>query len=454
MLGAASVENSVVLDALRESAHRLTGAPADFDPLMERIGDASFVLLGGGSHGTHEFYRARADVTRRLIREKGFTAIAVEADWPDAHRINRYLRATSEDRDSVSALDAFRRFPSWVWRNADILDFIGSLRAHNDDARENAKVGFYGLDLYSLRASMEVVLEYLRDVDPAAAERAARRYGCFDHFGNDTRRYGLLTGLGLADSCEQEVVQQLVELRQSRSLGWGQGAAGSGHLSDERFYVEQNARLVQSAEKYYRTMFRGDASSWNLRDSHMAATLEELMMHLDHDGARTKIVVWGHNSHVGDARATNRADIGEHNLGQLIREHCGADAVLVGFTTYDGTVTAASDWEMTQERMRVRPALAASFEALFHAARLDRSLVLFPPHALVTSLLRQPRLERAMGVVYRPESERTSHYLEARLSDQFDAVVHFDRTRAVEPLERTARWESGPESPDTYPFAL
>ena len=438
------------IEAVRESARPLTGAAEDYDPLIEIVGDARFVLFGEASHGTHEFYRERAQITKRLIQEKGFTAVAVEADWPDAYRVNRYVRGVSDDTESVEALANFKRFPTWMWRNADILDFVGWLRAYNDARPTGAtSVGFYGLDFYSLNTSIIAVLGYLDKVDPEAARRARYRYGCFEHFGEDTQAYGYAASIGLSKSCEDEVISQLTEL-QRRAAEY---AGRDGRVApDEFFYAEQNARLVKNAEEYYRSMFRGRVSSWNLRDCHMAETLAALATYLQGQGQRAKIVVWEHNSHLGDARATEMGQAGELNVGQLVRERYGRDAVLIGFSTYSGTVTAATEWGGPAERKRVRPALPDSYEALFHELDLGRFLVVLRDDAAIASL-RRPRLERAIGVIYRPETERLSHYFSARLPEQFDAVLHFDQTRAVQPLEPGTVWETG-EAPETFPSGL
>lgn len=408
------------------------------------------MLLGEASHGTHEFYRERAQITKRLIKEKGFTAVAVEADWPDAYRVNRFVRGAGDDPEAVDALGGFKRFPAWMWRNADVLDFVGWLRAHNDSVPASVrKVGFYGLDLYSLHASIEAVLDYLDKVDPEAAWRARYRYSCFEHFGEDPQAYGYAAGIGLTRSCENEVVSQLIELQRQA----GELARRDGRIApDEFFYAEQNARLVKNAEEYYRSMFRRRVSSWNLRDRHMAETLEALIAHLDHEH-EAKMVLWAHNSHLGDARATEMGEGGELNVGQLARERFGHDAVLVGFSTHSGTVTAASRWGGPAERKRVRPALPLSYEGLFHDAGPPRFLLTLRDGGSAAAGLRQPRLERAIGVIYLPETERLSHYFHARLSDQFDAVIHFDQTRAVEPLERTGVWDAG-EVPETFPTGI
>lgn len=435
-------------EAVRQTAHPLTGTATDYDPLLNLVGDARFVLLGEASHGTHEFYRARAQITKRLIVEKGFTAVAVEADWPDAYRVNRYVRGAGDDASGTEALAGFQRFPTWMWRNADVLDFVGWLRAYNDDLPiGGAQVGFYGLDLYSLYTSITAVLGYLDKVDPEAARRARYRYGCFEHFGEDSQAYGYAAAFDLSQSCEDDVVVQLRELQHHAA----EYARRDGRLAaDEFFYAEQNARLVKNAEEYYRAMFCGRVASWNLRDQHMAETLDALATYLGRQGERARVVVWAHNSHIGDARATELGEQGELNIGQLARERYGRDAVLVGFSTYSGTVTAAADWDGPAERKRVRPALPGSYEALFHHTALPVFLLPLRGDGRAVAGLRAPRLERAIGVIYRPQTERVSHYFAARLPEQFDAVLHFDETRAVEPLERVAPWETG-EAPETFP---
>lgn len=441
----------LVSDVVGQAVHPLIGEVEDYDPLMKLVGDSPVVLIGEASHGTHEFYRERAQITKRLITEKNFTAVAVEADWPDAYRVNRYVRGTSTDEDAIDSLAGFKRFPAWMWRNADVLDFVGWLRSFNDEHSSRAtKVGFYGLDLYSLHTSIEAVLTYLDKIDPVAARRARLRYACFDHFGRDEQAYGYATGVGIAEPCEGEVVSQLVELHRSAA----EYARWDGRIAaDDYFYAEQNARLIINAERYYRSMFRGRVLSWNLRDRHMAETLEALIAFLGSQVTRPKVVVWAHNSHLGDARATRMGLDGEWNVGQLVRERHGRDAVLIGLTTNTGTVTAASNWDAPTERKRVRPALPGSYEALFHDLEKPRFLVQLRDEKQVASALKGPKLERAIGVIYRPETERASHYFEARLSEQFDAVIHFDETRAVEPLERTVEWEAG-EVPETFPTGI
>ena len=435
---------------VRDAAHPITGSADDYDLLLELIGDAQVVLLGEASHGSHEFYRERARITRRLIEEEGFAAVAVEADWPDAYRVNRWVRGRSDDRDAFAALGEFARFPRWMWRNRDVLRFVDWLYRHNAEQPEHRRVGFYGLDLYSLFASMQEVIRFLEKVDPEAAARARYRYSCFDAFGEDTQAYGYAAEFGVTRSCEDQAVQQLLEVQRDRAAL----AKRDGRVpEDELFYTEQNARLVRNAEEYYRTMFHGRVDSWNLRDRHMSETLEALIGHLGQGGSRVRVVVWEHNSHIGDARATEMGQLGEWNVGQLTRERMGDQSMLIGFTTYSGTVTAASDWEAPAERKRVRPALPESFEALFHTVGIPDFLLPLRGNARLVEALEEPRLERAIGVIYRPETERTSHYFEAQLTHQFDAVIHIDETRAVEPLDATAGDITG-EPPESFPSGL
>ena len=448
--GAAGPTEAAIIRA--EAAPVEDGVPTD-GALFDLVGDAQLVLIGEASHGTHDFYAARARMTRRLIEEKGFGAVAVEADWPDAYRVNRYVRDRSDDVTAEEALRGFERFPTWMWRNAAVLDFVGWLREHNDDLGrvERAKAGFYGLDLYSLYRSIHEVISYLEGVDPAAAARARARYACFDHAsGGDGQAYGFAAAFGAGESCEQEVVEQLADLQQ-HALEY---ARRDGLIAeDELFYAEQNAKVVQASAEYYRTMFSGRVSSWNLRDQHMAGTLDALAGHLSRQQGPAKIVVWEHNSHVGDARATELGSQGELNIGQLVRERHPGDCRVIGFTTYTGTVTAASDWSGPAERKWVRPALPDSVEELFHDTGEKGFMLSFGHAPRSAEVLRSARVERAIGVIYRPDTERQSHYFRARVADQFDAVIHIEETRAVEPLERTAGWEQG-EVPETYPFAV
>jgi len=434
-----------IVDAVRSAARPLTGAADDHDALLDLVGNARFVLLGEATHGSHEFYAERARITQRLIDEKGFTAVAVEADWPDAWRVNQYVRGAGQDADGRAALGGFERFPAWMWRNTAVLDFVEWLRRHN--TAHGAVVGFYGLDLYSMFTSIHEVLRYLEGVDPAAARAARQVYACFDHYDRDSQQYGYATSFGMSPSCEDGVLDTLRTLQQ-RAADYMQHAG-----ADAFFYAQQNARLVKNAEQYYRTMFKGRVSSWNLRDSHMADTLDAVAHYLSRDGKPARIVVWEHNSHVGDARATEIGRQGEWTVGELARKAYGRDACLVGFTTYDGRVTAASDWDGDAEHKRVRPALEGSYEAVFHATGIARFFLPLRDPSPVRDALMEARLERAIGVLYRPQTERQSHYFMAQLPRQFDAVVHIDRTTAVEPLDADSGWHAG-EPPETYPEGL
>ncbi|BAX92951.1 hypothetical protein MSG_02807 [Mycobacterium shigaense] len=444
---AAEVIGSVAIDAPE-------GVPPR-EALEELIGDARVVLIGESSHGTHEFYEARATITKWLIEEKGFCAVAAEADWPDAYRVNRYVRGHGVDESVNDALSGFERFPAWMWRNTVVRDFVDWLRIRNrrQHSGDQPQAGFYGLDLYSLHRSMQEVIAYLDKVDPKAAARARERYACFDHASaDDGQAYGFSAAFGAGPSCERQAIEQLVEI-QRNALAY---ARRDGLLAeDELFYAEQNAQTVRNAEEYYRAMFSGRVTSWNLRDQHMAQTLDALLKHLDrhHDVPSARIVVWAHNSHVGDARATEVSSDGQLTLGQLVRQRYGDQARLIGLSTYAGTVTAASEWGGIAERKGVRPALNGSIEELLHETGRKSFLVsadLSPDAADPLSVV---RLGRAIGVIYRPETERQSHYFHVRPADQFDAMIHIDQTRALEPLEPTSLWIVG-ETPETYPSGL
>lgn len=435
-------------EEIRLAAHPLTGSDKDFDPLLDRVGNARYVLLGEATHGTEEFYEARAEITKRLILEKGFTVIAWEADWPDALRLNRYITGQGADSDAEAALGGFKRFPIWMWRNTAIVELAEWLRRHNTMVRAGRpKAGVYGLDLYSLHSSMNAVIEYLSKVAPDAAAEARRRYACFEDFGDDPQAYGMTASVDRSLSCEQEVVEQLVEIQRRA----GEFLSRDGRMAaDELFYAEQNALLAKNAENYYRAMYRGRPNTWNLRDTHMTDTLDRLMAHLEGQGEQPKAVVWAHNSHLGDARHTEMSRRDEMNVGQLVRQRHGADAVLVGFTTHAGTVTAASDWDGVTERKRVRPAMRDSYEHLFHEAEAGDFLLRFDEHPNLEAILSTGKLERAIGVIYRPETERYSHYFFADLARQFDVVLHYDRSHALHPLDKTSEWDQG-ELPETFP---
>jgi erythromycin esterase-like protein len=440
------------IDVLRNEA-QLIRPDENFDRLLELIGDASIVLLGEASHGTREFYRMRADICRHLIVEKGFDAIAVEADWPDALCVSRFVQLASSDQTADQALAGFQRFPQWMWRNTEIVELVYWLRLHNSQiAPAGSRTGFFGLDLYSLRKSMAAVVRYLDRVDPEAAKRARERYSCFDHVAEDPQHYGYAVTFGLTKECEEEVVRQLVELTEEAAKHQSQEG---GTVPDELFYAQQNARVVKNAETYYRSMFQSRDESWNLRDTHMMETLDALREHIGkRKGSRAKIAVWAHNSHLGDARATEMGEHGQLNLGQLVRErYAPEETFLLGFSTHTGTVTAASDWDGPAELKKVVPSRPDSFECLFHDSGLENFLLPIRGRDKVQAALAERRLERAIGVIYRPDTERVSHYFHADLARQFDAVIHLDQTSAVKPLEYSALW-TPEEIPETYPFGV
>ncbi|MAX32103.1 MAG: erythromycin esterase [Halomonadaceae bacterium] len=435
------------LACVRQLATRLEERPSDFDALLEIGADRAFVLLGEASHGTAEFYRLRGEITRRLIEEAGFEAVLVEADWPDALRLNRFVADRSGDT-LMGAFGDFQRFPQWMWRNVEVRDFIAWLANYNA-AIHGAPVGFHGLDLYSLHRSAEAVIAYLEGIDAEQAERARQGYACLDHHG-DPLHYGRNVAFGLTPSCEAASVRLLVELLHKAPHYL---RADGRRAADAQFFAEQNARVVVHAEEYYREMFGSRVDTWNLRDTHMAETLAALHGHLRRQGGKGKVVVWAHNSHLGDARATEMGGArGQHNIGQLARQRFGAKQVLlVGFTMHTGHVAAARDWDGPVEQRWVRPSREDSYERLFHRSGLDRFYL--PLIDAASAPLEAPLLERAIGVIYRPETERGSHYFRSSLPRQFDAIFHLDETTAVEPFDTGEPWRKE-ELPETYPFGL
>jgi protein-L-isoaspartate(D-aspartate) O-methyltransferase len=410
---------------------------ADLNALLERIGSSRLVLLGEATHGTSEFYRMRERITRDLIVKKGFRFVAIEADWPDAARVDHYVR---HFQYPPSEWTAFARFPTWMWRNIEVSDFVNWLRDHNGSIGQRARVAFHGLDLYSLYDSIRSVLSYLDEVDPDSAKIARARYGCLTPWQRDPATYGHAALTGAYPTCEADVVRALGDLLAKRR-------SYAEHDSERFLDAEQNARLVANAERYYRTMYYGSRASWNLRDSHMFETLKNL---LAFHGAGSKAVVWAHNSHIGNAGATEMTARGEYNIGELCRKEFGADAYLVGFGTNGGTVAAASEWDGPMEVKTVRPALPDSYEQLCHATGHARFMLCLRRRGDLCGPkgLGKERLERAIGVIYRPETELTSHYFQANLPQQFDEYIWFDETHAVTPLS-TAEMKG---LPDTYPF--
>ena len=415
--------------------------PADLDPLLERIGDARFVLLGEASHGTSDYYRWRAAISQRLIREKGFSFIAVEGDWPDCYRVNRYVKDLADSgADAREVLDTFDRWPTWMWANEEIVDLAEWLRRHNEGLTEGRKVGFFGLDVYSLWESLYAVLGYIRKTDPSALPAAHRAFQCFQPFGEDVQEYARATAM-VPMSCEEEVIDLLGELRRREPRYRHDGR-------EEYFAAEQNALVVKGAEAYYRSMVRGGPESWNIRDRYMTQTLDRLMRQHGH---HAKAIVWEHNTHIGDARATDMADDGMVNVGQLVRElHAGEGVVLVGFGSHRGTVIAGDEWEAPMEEMPVPPGREGSWEDILHRAGEADKLLLLDDVRNDEAFLEE-RGHRAIGVVYHPERERYGNYVPTVLPRRYDAFCYIDETRALRPLHPRVDLEKLPE---TYPSGV
>ncbi|MDB4917661.1 MAG: Erythromycin esterase [Gemmatimonadetes bacterium] len=432
-----------MLADLRTAARPLR-TPADLDPLLDAIGDARYVLLGEASHGTSEFYTWRADISRRLITEKGFSFIAVEGDWPDCYRVNRYVKHLPDSgRSAEDVLHAFERWPTWMWANREVIALAEWLREHNRRIASGRQAGFYGLDVYSLWESMAAVVEYLERSDPEAATAARRAYSCFDPYHEDAQEYARATAL-VPTSCERETVSMLNALR-AKAAEYPR----DGH--DARFNAEQNALVARNAERYYRTMIRGGPTSWNVRDYHMVETLERLMMH---HGPLAKAIVWEHNTHVGDARFTDMANHGMVNVGQVVREnHDAPDVTLVGFGTHRGTVIAASEWGAPMRTMEVPRARDGSWEDLLHREIGANALLLFDGTGDGGIRdLDQPVDHRAIGVVYHSHAERWGNYVPTVVPRRYDAFLHIDETRAVDPLHMPVSRIN--ELPETYPTGM
>lgn len=422
-----------------QSSARPVTDPADLDPLIDYCADRRYVLLGEASHGTSEFYRWRSRMTARLIREHGFTFVAVEGDWTDCYAVNRYVKGFPGAPETIrDVLEGFDRWPTWLWANWEVLGFLDWLELHNDGLAEPDRIGFYGLDVYSLFESMEAVVDYLEDVDPDAAAEARAAYRCFEPYGADAQEYARAIRM-VPESCEDEVLEVLSRLRE--------GVETYDHGRDDVFSAEQNALVAKNAESYYREMVGSRADSWNVRDRHMDETLARLDAHHDGDAGG---VVWAHNTHVGDARATDMESRGRLNIGQLARERAGRDAVaLVGMGTHHGDVVAGDAWGASMEEREVPPARPGSYEDVFHRAAEADGLLLMGELS-EDPALSQPRGHRAIGVVYHPHAE-SGNYVPTVLPDRYDAYVHLDETTALHPLDV----HPSPEAvPDLYPWGL
>lgn len=414
-------------DAMFRIARPIRGEQ-DLDQLLGLIGTARVVLIGDASHGSHEFYDLRGALTRKLISKRGFAAVAIEGDWPDALRVDRHVRWRGDDESAYDALAAFSRFPGWMWRNTDAAAFIEWLRAWNSHRSAECRAGFYGLDLYALHASIRAVLSFLDETNPAAMQSARAYYGSFDHAGGDPE-HGRQAPFRLTDTCEAGVVAQLVEMQRRHAARSGRMPSG-----DSWFHAMQNARVIKDAEAYYRAMFDGRGAPWSIRDTHMADTLDLLAEHLGRKGQPASLVVWAHNLHVGDARATAMGDRGEHTLGQLMRQRHPGEVALIGMTTHTGSVRCARDWDEPALPEHVPPSLPGSWEELFHDVGAQRFYVTAASLRRIVGE-RVERPHRAIGVVYRPETGPRGHYYHTRLADQFDIVIHVDTTHAITPLK-------------------
>lgn len=431
----------------------------NFAPHFDSFAGRQVVLLGDGTHGTSEFYRARAEITKHLIKVHGYTIVAVEADWPDAEAVDRYVRMRPGPKAGIGGAaygqkkhEPFKRFPTWMWRNREMQELVEWMREWNKDQPEETRAGFYGLDLYSMGSSMKAVIEYLDRVDPAAGKVARKLYGCLDPWVDDPVAYGLANMQGMRD-CEAQVLQILQDFLKNR-LEYMQ----SDSLDGEEFQSgKQNAYLVRDAEKYYKAMYWSSTSSWSLRDTHMFETLARILQ------ARPpplhKAIVWAHNSHVGDARYTSMGSRrNEINIGQLCRERLGSGNVsIIGCCTHTGTVAAAHQWDEDMEIMSVRPSRDDSWERLAHDTGVERFLLdLRRGHQnpdLRLALSEENRLQRFIGVIYKPKTEKMSHYSQAILHKQLDGFIFFDRTEAVRPLE-TIQPATALGKGETYPFGL
>lgn len=418
------------IDSIRSTATVLEGVSADYDDVLERAGNARLVLIGEATHGTDEFYRMRAAITQRLIEERHFDGVAVEGDWPDCYRVNRFVRGSGGGDSAAASLGEFERFPRWMWRNTAVLAFVEWLAAYNASRPRAMHAGFYGLDMYSLYRSADEVIGYLETVDADQAAVARQQYAALDHI-RDPQRYGYEAVRGLRPDCSRAVRQRLAALVQRADA---YKAVGEPEAEDAYFFAERNAHVVANAESYYRAMFGPRALSWNMRDAHMAQTLAALQAYLRSQGRAGRIVVWAHNSHIGDARATDMSLAGEYNLGQLSRMATAlGPAFLVGFTTYTGTVRAARKWGGEGDSRIVTRAVEGSCEHLFYRSGLEAFYMPLTPDP--PAGLDEPMLQRAIGVLYLPETELQSHYLRVRVARQFDALFHLDETHALDPLD-------------------
>jgi erythromycin esterase len=437
----APVDETEIVNAIDKSSYRLQ-SKADLEPLFDRIGDARIVMLGEASHGTHEYYTWRAQISKRLIEEKGFNFIAVEGDWPDCYRLNRFIKGYETDyKSAFKVLHEFNRWPTWMWANWEIAALAEWMQKHNTGLPANKKAGFFGLDVYSLWESMDYIMQYLKKTDPGALKVAEEAYRCFEPYRKDEGRSYATASRFVSKLCQTEVVDMLKEIQRKLPQ------YNSDH--ENVFSAEQNAIVSVNAEKYYRAMIEGGPNSWNIRDRHMAETLNRL---LTFHGPNSKAIIWEHNTHIGDARATDMADEGMFNIGELARmQHRDKGVVLVGFGSYQGTVMAGSSWGAPMQAMQMPDARKGSWEYLLHKVDDENKLLLMDDFADNDMIMDNHIGHRAIGVVYNPEHERYGNYVPTILPLRYDAFIYLDKTKALHPLHIKP---DGQQVPETYPFGV
>lgn len=437
----AAVNDKDVIAAIQQWGHPLQ-SKGGLEPLFDRIGDSRIVMLGEGSHGTHEYYQWRSYITRRLIEEKGFNFIAVEGDWPDCYRLNRFVKGyDASSKSAFEVLHAFNRWPTWMWANWEITALANWLQQHNSGLPANKKAGFYGLDVYSLWESMDSIMQYLKKMDPAALRVAENAYRCFEPYRKDEGRSYAQASMLVPETCQQEVVHLLSEIQRKLPT------YNTDH--ENVFSAEQNATVTVNAEKYYRAMVKGGPHSWNVRDRHMSDTLERL---LSFHGDGSKAIVWAHNTHVGDARATDMADEGMFNIGELARMlHHEKGVVLVGFGSFKGTVTAGRSWGATMQQMAMPEARPGSWEYMLHKAGGENKLLIMTDFSNNDALMESHIGHRAIGVVYNPEYERFGNYVPTILPLRYDAFIYLEETTGLHPIHMEP---DGHQMPETYPFGV
>ncbi|MDD2675737.1 MAG: erythromycin esterase family protein [Flavobacterium sp.] len=416
--------------------------PTDLDPLMNYIGDAKYVLLGEASHGTHEYYTWRAKISQRLIQEKGFCFIAVEGDWPDCYRLNRFAKGYLDSgKDILNVLTEFKRWPTWMWANWEIAAFIDWLKIYNESFPVDERIGFYGLDVYSFKESMNSIIQYLEKNDPKALAITKTAMKCFEPYGKDEGQSYARASSFIPELCEKEIIHMLTEILRN--------VPNYNHDLENVLSIEQNAFVTRNAEKYYRAMIRRGSTSWNIRDQHMVSTIDRLMKF---HGKDAKIIIWEHNTHIGDARATEMISEGMVNVGQLLREQYATDDVVaVGFGSYKGSVIAGREWGDSMRKIKVPEAVDGSWEHAFHLASKGQNRLLLMNKVKDEKCLSSLIGHRAIGVVYNPEHERFGNYVPTILPKRYDAFIFIDETNALHPINIEV---NGNQIPETYPFGM